>query len=117
MPARRSPERDLQLEVIRLARLFGWRVYYIPDWMYRLAMASMKRTRRADRDWPDKGFPDLVLVKPPRFILAELKAGRNKPSDDQLAWHTDLRACGLTVYVWNESSMDEIIALLARQQG
>jgi hypothetical protein len=113
--ARRSPERDFQVEVVRLARLFGWRVFYIPDWMYRLAMASMKRMRRTDRDWPDHGFPDLVLVKPPRIIFAELKAGRNKATEDQLAWHDDLRACGLTVYVWTDTrDMDNVIAVLTR---
>ena len=114
MRRRSSPERDFQLELIRLARLFNWQVFYIPDWFYRLAMASLQRARRADRDWPDKGFPDLVLLKPPRLIFVECKAGRAKPSEDQLIWHAKLREAGQTVYVWNEQDMDTAISVLTR---
>jgi hypothetical protein len=112
--ARRTPEKDFQDTVLQWAKLFHWRAFYIPDWMYRLAMASMLRQRKADRPWPDPGFPDLVLLKVPDLIFAELKSGSNKPTDKQDAWHEDLRACGLRVYVWRESDIDEIIQILAR---
>jgi len=112
MTRRRTPEKDFQDAVLHWARLFHWRVFYIPDWLYRLAMASMKRTRIA-RDWPDPGFPDLVLLKVPHLIFAELKSGTNKPTAKQNAWHDDLRACGLRVYVWRESDIDEIIRILS----
>lgn len=95
------------------ARMLNWRCFYIPDWFYRLAMSSMKRMRRGDRDWPDKGFPDLVLVKPPRIIFAELKAPNGRISPEQAQWHDALRACGLNVYVWKPADMDDIILLLS----
>jgi hypothetical protein len=39
------------------------------------------------------GFPDLVLVKPPRLIFAELKtdAKTSKPTEQQEEWLEDLR--------------------------
>jgi hypothetical protein len=32
------------------------------------------------------GFPDLVLVRGSILLFIELKVGRNKPSEEQIAW-------------------------------
>jgi hypothetical protein len=110
---RRSPEKDFQDTVLKWAKLFNWRCFYIPDWMYRLAIASMMRKRRADRDWPDKGFPDLVLIKPGHLILAELKADNGTVSKEQKQWHALFASVGLTVHVWKPKDIDRIILLLS----
>jgi hypothetical protein len=110
---RRTPEKDFQDTVLQWARMLNWKCFYLPDWMYRIAMASMKRARRGDRDWPDPGFPDLILLKPGRLIVAELKSPKGRVSPDQKEWHTLLASVGITVHVWKPDDIDEIIVLLS----
>jgi len=43
-------------------------------------------------------------------LAIELKAGKNKPTPDQVKWMEDLRACGWRAEVCN--GMDEVLALL-----
>jgi hypothetical protein len=97
-------EEELLQNVLELARLLGWRCYHTRD--------SRKSA---------SGFPDVVMVRPPRLIFAELKrlpetnaAGRPRP--EQRAWLDDImdvaeaieaisltargRAPGIEVYVW-----------------
>ena len=96
-------EADLQANVVYMAHRLGWRCFFLPDWLYRLAMASMKRQRRGDRSWQDAGFPDLVLLRwpdRPRLIIAELKSSRGKTRDDQDHWIAGMGACGIDVRVW-----------------
>jgi hypothetical protein len=71
-----DPETRLQLRVIDLAARLGWRAYHTHD------------SRRSVR-----GFPDLVLVKPPRVVFVELKVGRKQLTDSQRAWMADLERC------------------------
>jgi hypothetical protein len=80
-------EKDLQKLVEELAEWNGWKYYHVPD------------SRRVT----SAGFPDLVLVRPPRIIYAELKVGSNKLSPAQLEWKRDLQACNLEFYIWRET--------------
>lgn len=113
MARRNTPEADFQKAVIDWAHLFHWKVYWIPDWMYRLAIASMLRSRRKDRDWPDKGFPDLVLLKPGRLILAELKSPKGRIEPEQKEWHDLFASVGLPVHIWKPADIDDIILILS----
>lgn len=48
------------------------------------------------------GVPDVVYPVPRHVwhsLYIELKAGKGRPSDDQLEWHTLLRQCGHAVAV------------------
>jgi len=80
-------ERAFQNEVVRYARMMGWRLYHTHD------------SRRSEA-----GFPDLVLVRRPRLVWAELKSERGRLTDDQRAWIEELRACGQEVHVWRPSN-------------
>lgn len=71
-----DPEARLQVQVIRHARRLGYRAYHTYD------------SRRSEG-----GFPDLVLVKPPRVVFIELKVGRKQLTDRQQAWMADLERC------------------------
>jgi hypothetical protein len=62
-------ERDLSGFVADCARLFGWRRYH--TWLSRRSPA---------------GFPDEVLVRPPRLVFAELKSDRGRLTPEQGAW-------------------------------
>lgn len=71
-------EDDLQARVIDLAQLHGWRVAHF-------------RAARTGRGWRtpvegDPGFPDLVLARGGRVILAELKSDTGRVEDTQHAW-------------------------------
>jgi hypothetical protein len=77
--------------VVRYARLMGWSAYHTYD------------SRRSAA-----GFPDLVLVRRPRVVWAELKSERGRLTDDQRAWIEELRACGQAVFVWRPSNWEEI---------
>ena len=94
-PDPRMTERRFQQQVIRCAELLGWRWYHVRD------------SRRSPA-----GFPDLVLVRRPRVIFAELKTDRNHPTDDQRAWLEDLRACGQETYLWHPRDWQRIERLL-----
>lgn len=103
MGARRLPvaalppitERRFQQQVLDLAKLLHWRSYH--TWN------SMHSTG---------GFPDLVLVKRPRIVFAELKREGKAPTPEQQAWLDDLRACGAEAYLWRPSDWPEIERLL-----
>jgi len=53
-----------------------------------------------------KGWPDLVLAKPGRFLAVELKAAGAKCSPDQAAVHAVLREAGVEVRVWWPADLD-----------
>jgi hypothetical protein len=73
------------------------------------------------------GFPDLVLVRPPRLVFVELKTETGKLTRAQEDWMDDLAMCGawhnrpppghlgtvIETYIWRPSARDEIQRLLA----
>ena len=88
--------RDFQTAVVEAAKLQGWINYHTFD------------SRRSVA-----GFPDQVLVRSPRLILAELKVGTNKLSAEQADWLRALMGCGVEVYLWRPEWWDDIMTLLA----
>lgn len=84
-------EREFQRQVTALARLTGWACYHTYD------------SRRSH-----KGFPDLVLVKPPAILFAELKTDRGHVRPEQALWLDLLRACGLDARLWRPAMWPEI---------
>lgn len=93
-------EKQLQAQVLQLARLSGWRCYHTYD------------SRRSA-----PGFPDLVLVRPPRLIFVELKTTTGRLRPTQAEWLDDLAGCedAPEVHIWRPSSWDEIETTLARK--
>lgn len=119
-PALNVREAELQLAVVQLAGYQGFRVYHTFD------------SRHSE-----PGFPDLVMVRPPRLLVVELKAERGHVSVEQAAWIGAFTAIGGSVrfvveaarehdllggieepsvecYVWKPSQWDEIERILAR---
>ncbi len=90
-----SSEREFQATVMELATLLGWRCYHVPD------------SRRCEAGWPD-----LALWRPPRFLLAELKANKGRVRLIQQQTIDELRECGLEVYLWRPNMWSEIEATL-----
>jgi hypothetical protein len=104
----------------------GW----VVDYAIRVARPPWRwyHTRDSRRSVP--GFPDLVLVRPPRLLFVELKTERGKLTADQVAWLEDLEMVSATfvgrawdppadplpppveVYVWRPSDRPEIERIL-----
>lgn len=86
----RVTEKDLQAAVMAEAATNGWRGYHTWTSMHSAG-----------------GFPDCVLVRPPRIVFVELKGPRGKVSEQQAAWLDDLAGVpGVEVYVWHTTEDD-----------
>jgi len=85
-------EADFQATVIEMARLYGWKVYYVPD------------SRRSP-----EGYPDLTLARKGIVLFMELKSRRGVVSPVQKEW---LDALGARAWVFRPDDMDVIEALL-----
>lgn len=104
-------EADFITTVIDLAKLYGWHVTHFRP-------AQMRSGRWATALQGHTGFPDLVLVHDGiggGVIFAELKVGRNKPSEAQLEWLSRLQQAGAETYVWRPEHLVDISRRLARK--
>ena len=90
-------EKQWMAQVVELAGILGWETYH--------AWLSIHSPR---------GWPDLVLCRPPRLVLAELKAERGQVSEAQDHWLTLLAECGVEVHVWRPSDLPAVRDALAR---
>ena len=89
-------EKDFSKQVKDLASVFHWHLYH--TW------TSIHSA---------KGFPDLVMVKPPRLIFCELKNETGKLTESQEEWGELLKACpGVEYHCWKPSQWETIIELL-----
>ena len=94
-------EKDFLEQVRELARYEGWLSYH---------------TYRSTRSEP--GFPDLVLVRPPRLIFAELKTEKGRVTPAQRLWLDVLGRCNeVEAHLWRPSDWDQIVEKLKREQG
>jgi hypothetical protein len=99
-----------QSQVVKLAGLLGWRVWHdnatnAPR-ACKACGAPLPVVRNA------AGLPDLILVRRPRVVWAELKAQRGKLSDDQWAYIEELKASRQEAYVWRPSDFKTIERIL-----
>ena len=89
-------EKHLQARILEAARALKWLAYHTFD---------------ARRSAP--GFPDLVLVRPPRLIFAELKSSKGKLTVEQKEWLAVLALIpGVEVYIWKPEDLQEAILTL-----
>lgn len=100
-------EAGFQNQVIKLARLGGWGIFHAPH--------GGDRDRFAFGQIPEgKGFPDLVLARPPELLFRELKTDKGRMGAGQPEWLAALEACGADVGVWRPRDIDEITERLLR---
>jgi hypothetical protein len=93
----RMTEAELQAAVVKMAGLMGYRSYHT-----KFSVGS------------DRGWPDLVLCRPPRLVVIELKRTGKHPTPAQDAWLEALAACGIETYVftpvdWHAGMIDEVL--------
>lgn len=102
--------RDLERNVIELARLLGWRCAHFRP-------ALTKHGWRTPVSADGAGFPDLLLVHDQHGILVrELKAGTGRVSAAQQAWLDLFRHAGVSAEIWTDTDWQEG-RILAELQG
>jgi hypothetical protein len=100
---RGESEAAFQRVVIEYAQRRGWRVAH-----FRKAQNS-RGVWRTPVAGDGKGFPDLVLLRGERLIVAELKKDDAYPSPEQRAWLEAWRGIeGADVRVWRPRDWSEI---------
>lgn len=97
-------ETQLQRDILEMADRFGWMAYHHYD------------SRRQDKR--GNGFPDLVLVRAPVVVFAELKDMRRDPTPEQVAWLEELGRCQTVVaQLWRPNNLNDITRLMAGQEA
>jgi hypothetical protein len=81
-------EREWQREVVRLARYGGWLVFHVYE------------AKRVVAGWPD-----LQLLRPPEYMVAELKTdkGRLTLEQENVLWRFE--RCGIETHVWRPADV------------
>jgi len=100
-------EAAFQRSVEDFAALMGW--------VFRYHVYDARRS--------NPGFPDLVLVRPPRVIFAELKDAKGRvrkakvgQPPQQAEWLEALLQCpGVETYLWRPSDWNQIVEVLKRE--
>ena len=94
-------EKQLQNQVVTLAQYCGWLHYHTLD----------SRGSTA-------GFPDLVLLRPPRLLFVELKSEKGRLRPEQKVWAAALEIIAklpgspVEYHLWRPSDLDEISRIL-----
>lgn len=102
----RATETACEKTIVQAARQFGWLVHGNRPARDRKGAFSVALKG-------DKGFPDLILCRPPHFIVVELKRKPNKVEPEQQRWIDALTASGIMVeVVWVPEEQDELIRRL-----
>ena len=89
-------EKDFMDSVVAVAKGRGWLVYHTHD------------SRRSE-----PGFPDLVMLRGKRMIVAELKVGKNTLTLEQEEWMKAFEAAGVSeCNEWYPANWGEIMEVL-----
>jgi protein-disulfide isomerase-like protein with CxxC motif len=94
-PAPPQSERQFQAEVVKHAKRQGFKVYHTFD------------SRRSAA-----GFPDLVLIRNGKLIVAELKTDTGRVSAEQATWLELFAECGIPAMTWRPADWPEIVEKL-----
>lgn len=110
-------ENKFRSMVVEAARERGYLVYFHDTNAPTYEVKNGKRRKLRSMGTP--GFPDLTMVREGRLIFAELKVGKNKPTEYQRQWISELGEVGLRtpesidVYVWYPSDWNRLIEALS----
>lgn len=102
-----KPEARFTRAVVKYARAQGWRVLHI-------------RPGRTKEGWrtpvlgDGAGFPDTLMLRDQRQVVAELKCGKNKVTPKQREWLQAFERAGVPAYWWYPTDWDEIEQVLSR---
>jgi hypothetical protein len=98
-------EQEFTDQVLQLAGLYRWRTFHV-------------RPGRTANGWrtpvqgDGKGFPDLLLLRGGRIVVAELKVGTRQTTVEQDDWLAAWEATGAEVFVWRPCNWNQIVEVL-----
>jgi hypothetical protein len=101
----RITEAGFLAQALSLARLRGYRVAHFRPARTR---SGWRTPCQADA----AGFPDLLLLKGGRMLVAELKVGKGKLTPEQCLWIAAFEAAGVPAYVWRPDDWPAIEEVL-----
>jgi hypothetical protein len=107
-----TSEAAWQKQVVAGAEALGWHVFHD-------SATNAPRKCKSCGAWSSvkrnvRGFPDLLLLRGPRLIVAELKDEYGTVSDEQQAWLDWFRAIpGVEVFTWRPRDSDSVTRTLA----
>ena len=91
-------EKQLQTAVEKLSDMTGWLYYH-----------TYRSTRSV------AGFPDLVLIRPPRLLFIELKSEKGYLTAAQKLWGFLLKEVpSIEYYIWRPCDLDAIARILSK---
>lgn len=96
---------DLQQTIIEYAHIKGWRIAHFRP-------ALTKKGWRTPVSGDGEGFPDLIMVRPPRVVVFECKSEKEKVTTKQVAWLGMFRECGLLSRVVRPHNWNDIVKWL-----
>ena len=106
---RGHPEDDFQRTVIELAQTLGWRVAHFRS----VQVVYKNRTAWQTPVQADgRGFPDLLMLREGRQLVAELKSEAGELSQEQAEWLAAFQSGHVEAYVWKPSDYDTIEGVL-----
>jgi hypothetical protein len=90
-------EKEFMEAVIKRAKELAWKVYHTRD------------SRKSEA-----GFPDLVLLRGPSIVVAELKKSEDEePTPAQRNWLEAFSEAGIAAYCWRPTDWPEIERVLS----
>lgn len=98
--AQHMSEKDLTDSIIELAQRLG---YLVDGSYFRDRLVGIAAKEGRFDAFPDKGFPDLVMVRDKPFypvLFVEVKTEKGKLSEGQKMWQKSLVGLGKQHYVW-----------------
>jgi hypothetical protein len=88
--------------VLEYAKITGWRSIH-------LRPAKTEKGCRTAVQGDGKGFPDLLLIRGDRLVIAELKSDTGRPpKGEQMEWLRAFHAVTPAVYTWRPSDWADI---------
>lgn len=91
-------EKQFESQVKDLAKIYHWKFYH----------PFLSK-------WSERGWPDVILLRDGRLIIAELKTDKrsSKLSPAQARWLWELRKVpGIEVYIWRPRYIEKIARIL-----
>lgn len=110
-PKRRQPEQALHIAAVKFLTIAlppTWRVVHVANGVaggdHSALVANQFRKAMGVR----AGFPDLEMIGPGRFVVAEAKADKGRLSPEQAEWRDWFQSIGVPWFVFR--SHDELVA-------
>jgi hypothetical protein len=98
-------EAQFAAAVLEAAKALGWRTAH-----FRAARTAHGWRTPVQGD--GKGFPDLVLLRDDRLVVAELKAKGGQARPEQEDWLLAFEHAGVEAYLWAPDDWEDITAVL-----